>query len=151
MSSKISPALWFDGRALEAARYYVEVFGNARIVSASTISAGPAEGGSIVEFELDGQRFEAFDGGPMYRITPAVSFSITCDTQEEVDHYWERLGDGGTHRQCGWLEDRFGVSWQVVPAMLGEVMSIAPDRVMEALLAMEKIEIEGLRQAAASD
>ena len=151
LSAKISPALWFDGQAREAAGFYVGVFPNSRILSVSGIGSGPAEGGAVVEFELEGQRFEAVDGGPMFSFTPSISFIVACETQEEIDYFWERLSEGGATSQCGWLEDRFGLSWQIVPAMLGELMASAPDRVMDALLAMQKIEIEELRRAAASE
>ena len=148
VSSRIGLALWLDGQAREAAEFYVGVFGNSRIVSASEIASGPGAGGAVVEFELEGRRFQAFDGGPMFSFTPAISLVVACETQDEIDYYWERLSEGGAESQCGWLEDRFGLSWQIVPAMLGELMASAPDRVMDALLAMQKIEIEGLRRAA---
>ncbi len=149
LASRISPSLWFDGRAREAAEFYAGVFPDSRILSASEIGTGPGEGGAVVEFELDGLRFEAFDGGPMFSFTPAISLVVACETQDEIDHFWERLSEGGAPGQCGWLEDRFGLSWQVVPAVLGELMANAPERVMGALLEMQKIEIEALRRAAA--
>lgn len=150
LSSRIRPSLWFDGRAREAAEFYVAIFPNSRLLSGSDITVGPAEGGAVVEFELDGQRFEAFDGGPDFAFTLAISFSVACETQEEIDYYWERLSEGGATSQCGWLEDRYGVSWQIVPAMLGEIMASDPERVMGALLAMEKLDIAALREAAPS-
>lgn len=150
ITSKIHPFLWFDGRAEEAAAFYVSVFENSRIVHVERISTGPVEGGAIVEFELEGQRFGGVDGGPMYRFTPAVSFVVECETQDEIDYYWERLSDGGQTQPCGWLVDKFGLSWQVIPAGLGEIMSPAPKAVMEELLGMWKIEIDKLRQAASS-
>ncbi|MDE2904042.1 MAG: VOC family protein [Chloroflexota bacterium] len=146
--SRIHPFLWFDSQAEEAARFYVSVFPNSRIVHVEKISTGPAEGGAIVEFELDGQRLGGVDGGPMYSFTPAVSFVVECQTQDEIDHYWERLSEGGRTQPCGWLVDRFGLSWQVIPAGLGEIMAPAPKAVMEALLEMTKIDIAGLRRAA---
>ncbi len=146
--SRIHPFLWFDGRAEEAARFYVSIFPNSRIVHVEKIAAGPAEDDAIVEFELDGQRFGAVDGGPMYSFTPAVSFVVECETQEEIDYYWERLSDGGQTQPCGWVADKFGLSWQVIPAGLGEIMAPAPQAVMEALLGMSKIEIDKLRKAA---
>lgn len=148
VASKIHPFLWFDGQAEEAARFYVSTFPNSRIVHVEPISAGPAEGDAIVDFELDGQRFGAVDGGPMYRFTPAISFVVECETQDELDFYWERLSEGGRTQPCGWLVDTFGLSWQVVPAGLSEIMAAAPQAVMEALLEMSKIDINGLRRAA---
>lgn len=146
--SRIHPFLWFDRQAEEAAKFYVSVFPSSRIVQVEKISTGPAEGGAIVEFELDGQRFGAVDGGPMYRFTPAVSFVVECETQEEIDYYWERLTAGGRTQPCGWLVDKFGLSWQVIPAGLGEIMEPAPTAVAEALLEMTKIDIAALRRAA---
>jgi len=148
ITSKIHPFLWFDGQAEEAARFYVSIFENSRIVHVEEISTGPAEGGAIVEFELEGQRFGGVDGGPMHSFTPAVSFVVECETQDEIDNYWARLSDGGRTQPCGWLVDRFGLSWQVIPAELSEIMRPAPRAVMEALLGMSKIDIEGLRRAA---
>ena len=146
--SRIHPFLWFDRQAEEAARFYVSVFPSSRIVQVEKISTGPAEGGAIVEFELDGQRFGAVDGGPMYSFTPAVSFVVECETQEEIDYYWERLTAGGRTQPCGWLVDTFGLSWQVIPARLGEIMEPAPTAVAAALLEMTKIDIAALRRAA---
>ena len=146
--SRIHPFLWFDRQAEEAASLYVSVFPSSRIVHVEKISTGPAEGGAIVEFELDGQRFGAVDGGPMYSFTPAVSFVVECETQEEIDYYWERLTAGGRTQPCGWLVDKFGLSWQVIPARLGEIMELAPTAVAEALLEMTKIDIAALRRAA---
>ena len=148
ITSKIHPFLWFDGQAEEAARFYVSTFENSRIVHVETISTGPAEGGAIVEFELEGQRFGGVDGGPMYSFTPAVSFVVECETQDEIDFYWERLSAGGQTQPCGWLVDRFGLSWQIIPAGLGEIMEPAPTAVMQALLEMSKIDIAALRRAA---
>ena len=146
----ISPFLWFDGRCREAAEFYVSVFPDSRILGSEELSAGPAKGSGFVEFEIGGLKFAAVDGGPMYKLTPAISFVVPCESQEEIDYYWDRLSEGGTKSQCGWLEDRFGVSWQVIPAALGEIIESAPEAVMEALLTMQKIDIEGLRQAAGS-
>ncbi len=112
------------------------------------MGAGPAEGASLVEFELDGSRFTALDGGPMYKLTPAVSFVVSCESQEEIDHYWYGLSEGGEEQQCGWVTDRFGLTWQVVPAELGELMAREAGPVMEVLLGMGKIELERLRKAA---
>ncbi len=146
---KITPFLWYDGRAMEAAEFYVSIFENARIVDARKLGGGPAEGASIVSFELDGQRFTALDGGPMFQFSAAISFVVNCDTQDEVDHFWERLGEGGEHDMCGWLRDKFGVSWQIVPSTVPELLG-DPDKsgaVMEALLGMQKIDIQTLRDA----
>ena len=155
---KITPFLWYNDRAEEAARFYVSVFKDAKIgkitrygeeaVEASGMPAGTV---MTVEFELEGQVFTALNGGPTFTFTPAISFVVNCDTQEEVDHYWEKLSDGGRKDQCGWLTDRFGVSWQIVPATLIELLS-DPDparsgRVMQAMLQMTKIEIDKLKQA----
>ena len=146
-ANKISPFLWFDGRSEEAAEFYVSVFPNSRLLKVEKITMGPAEDSAIVEFEIEGLKFGAVDGGPMFEFTPAISFAVACDSQEEIDYYWERLSEGGTKSQCGWLEDKFGVSWQVVPAALDEIMEVNPKAVMEALLTMQKIDIEALRRA----
>ena len=148
LSNKISPFLWFDGRAKEAADFYVSIFKNARLLGVSRLEAGPAEGNHFVEFELEGLKFAAVDAGPTFKFTPAISFVVTCDTQEEIDHFWNSLAEGGAHEQCGWLKDKFGLSWQVVPAVLPRLMEKAPDRVMEALLKMEKLDIGELSKAA---
>ena len=146
--ARIHPFLWFDGQAEEAARFYVSIFDNAKIRHIGDISAGPAEGAAFVEFELDGQRFGAVDGGPMFSFTPAISFVVECETQDEIDYYWARLSEGGRTQPCGWLADKFGLSWQIIPAGISEIMAPAPDAVMEALLEMSKIDIAGLRRAA---
>lgn len=148
VTSRISPFLWFDGQAEEAAEFYVSVFPNSKVLSVSKIEGGPGDGGAIVEFEIDGLKFGGVDGGPMYKPTPAISFVVSCDSQEEIDYYWDRLTEDGAESMCGWLEDRFGISWQVVPSMLGELMEVAPESVMEAVLTMQKIDIDKLRNAA---
>ena len=148
---KVHPFLWFDGRAEEAARFYVSVFPDSKMMKVERVSSGPGEGAAVVEFEIGGQRFGAVDGGPMYKLTPAISFVVSCDSQDEIDYFWDRLSEGGTQGQCGWLEDKFGVSWQVVPAMLDELMEGNPEGVMGALLTMQKIDIEQLRQASRAD
>ena len=145
---KITPYLWYDGRAEAAVDLYVSLFPNSRVISVERILSGPGEDGAIVEFELDGQRMTAFDGGPMFRFTEAVSFAVSCETQQEIDHYWYGLSEGGETQQCGWLKDPYGLSWQIVPAGLSELMEAAPAAVMDALLQMGKIEIELLRRAA---
>jgi predicted 3-demethylubiquinone-9 3-methyltransferase (glyoxalase superfamily) len=147
---KITPMLWFDGQAEEAAHLYVSIFPDSSVGAISRLPDGTP---LVVEFTLAGDRFTALNGGPEYAFTPAVSFVVDCETQEEVDYYWDRLGAGGdpATRQCGWLSDRFGISWQVVPRQLGELMS-DPDpekagRTREALLKMQKLDIEELRRA----
>lgn len=145
---KITPYLWYDNQAREAAAFYVSLFPNSRILDIRRIPSGPGEDGAIVEFELDGQLMTAFDGGPMFEFSEAVSFFVSCETQAEIDHYWHGLSNGGEEQQCGWLKDPFGLSWQIVPAELSELMEAAPVAVMDALLLMEKIEIEPLRHAA---
>jgi len=155
---KITPFLWFDKEAEEAANFYVSVFPNSKIGSVARYGeAGPGEPGSVmtVEFELNGLRFVALNGGPEFKFTEAVSFVIKCETQEEVDVYWAKLSDGGEEGPCGWLKDRYGLSWQVVPTALMELLK-DPDpaktqRVMSAMLQMGKIEIEPLRRAYAGD
>ena len=149
-SPKLSPFLWFDGRSEEAAEFYVSVFPNSRILSVSVISEGPARGEALVEFELDGQKFGAVDGGPMFSFTPAISFVISCDSQEEIDYYWDRLSEDGEPGRCGWLEDKFGVSWQVTPSVLSDLMEGNTSKLMEALLSMGKLDIETLRRASES-
>ena len=146
-NDKISTFLWYENRAEEAANFYVSIFGNSKILSVSEVPAGPASGGAIVEFELEGWRFSAIDGGPMFSFTPAISFVVTCGSQEEIDYYWDRLSEDGKLGWCGWLNDKFGVSWQVAPEALGELMEGAPERVMETMLTMQKIEIARLREA----
>ena len=147
---KISPFLWFDGRCMEAAQFYVSVFPNSRILGGEDMPSGPAEGSAFVEFEIEGAYFAAIDGGPMYKFTPAISFVVRCDSQEEIDYYWTQLSEGGEPGQCGWLEDKFGVSWQVVPSMFQELMERNPVAVMDALLQMGKIDIQTLREASAT-
>ncbi len=145
---KITPYLCYDHHAEAAVNLYVSLFPNSRIISLERIPSGPGEGGAIVEFELDGQRMTAFDGGPMFKFSEAVSFVVSCATQEEIDHYWHGLSEGGERQQCGWLKDPYGLSWQILPAELSELTRAAPVAVMDALLQMHKIEIEPLRAAA---
>ncbi len=145
---KITPFLWFDGKAEEAASFYVSIFRNSKVLSTM-----PGPNGAVlgVEFELAGQRFIALNGGPQFKFTPAISFFVNCETQQEVDDFWDKLSAGGKQLQCGWLEDKFGVSWQVVPAVLGELLRDKnrekASRVMNAMMQMQKIEIAGLQQA----
>jgi predicted 3-demethylubiquinone-9 3-methyltransferase (glyoxalase superfamily) len=151
---KITPFLWFDNQAEEAARFYVSIFKNSKIVKISRYGdAGPGPKGSVmtVVFQLDGHEFIALNGGPHFKFTEAVSFSVDCKTQPEVDEFWEKLSAGGEEGPCGWLKDKYGLSWQINPAILGEMLA-DPDpqksrRVMEAMLKMKKIDIQGLRQA----
>jgi predicted 3-demethylubiquinone-9 3-methyltransferase (glyoxalase superfamily) len=151
---KITPFLWFDTQAEEAAKFYVSIFKNSRLGKVSRYGdAGPGPAGSAmtVEFELDGQPFIALNAGPQFKFNEAVSFSIDCKTQEEVDAFWQRLTEGGEEGQCGWLKDKYGLSWQVNPTILGQMLS-DPDRekanrVMQAMLKMKKINIATLKRA----
>jgi predicted 3-demethylubiquinone-9 3-methyltransferase (glyoxalase superfamily) len=153
---KITPCLWFDTEGEDAAKLYTSVFPNSRIVDVARYGEGaPRPAGTVmtVTFELDGQRFLALNGGPQFAFSEAVSFQVDCQTQDEVDAYWNALGDGGEEGPCGWLKDRYGLSWQIVPARLSELLS-DPDReksrrVMQAMLSMKKIEIDALERAAA--
>jgi len=155
VSGKITPFLWFDGQAEDAANFYVSVFrDNSRIVSVSRYPENsPGEPGSVmtVEFELGGDTFIALNGGPEYQFTPAVSFSIECKNQEEVDWYWSRLTEGGREVQCGWLQDKYGLSWQVVPTLLPELLKSddekKADAVMQAMLKMVKLDVKALQDA----
>lgn len=148
---KITPFLWFDDQAEEAMRFYVGIFPNSRELGVSRYGEGaPRPKGSVMtaSFELDGQTFTALNGGPQFRFTPAISFVVTCESQAEIDRLWAALTAGGKPGRCGWLEDKFGVSWQIVPAGLGAL--IAHPRAMQAMLTMDKLDIEALRRAAAS-
>jgi predicted 3-demethylubiquinone-9 3-methyltransferase (glyoxalase superfamily) len=151
---RITPFLWFDDKAEEAARFYVSIFKNAKVGSISRYGdAGPGPKGAVMvaAFELDGQGFLALNGGPQFKFSPAISFVVNCETQEEVDHYWERLSEGGEKLQCGWLQDKFGMSWQIVPAVLGQMMqdkdAAKAQRVMKAMLQMHKMDIAALKKA----
>jgi predicted 3-demethylubiquinone-9 3-methyltransferase (glyoxalase superfamily) len=155
MQQKITPNLWFDTEAEEAADFYVSVFKNSRIVTTARYTdAGPRPAGMVmtVEFELDGQRFVAINGGPEFTFDEAVSFMITCADQDEVDYYWERLSEGGEEGPCGWLKDRYGLSWQVVPTGMDELFADPnperAERAMQAMLGMRKLDIAALRSAA---
>jgi predicted 3-demethylubiquinone-9 3-methyltransferase (glyoxalase superfamily) len=157
---RIAPCLWFDDQAEEAATFYTSIFAGSRIVTVSRYGEAGREvhgrpPGSVmtVAFELDGQPFTALNGGPVFRFNEAISFQVTCETQAEVDHYWERLSAGGdpNAQQCGWLKDRYGVSWQIVPSVLPELLG-RPDsegsrRAFEAMLTMKKLDIEALTRA----
>ena len=157
---KITPCLWFDDQAEEAAAFYTAIFRNSKILSTTRYGEagrdvhGRAAGTVMtIAFELNGQTFTALNGGPVFKFNEAISFQITCETQDEVDYYWEKLSAGGdeTAQQCGWLKDKYGVSWQVVPAVLIEMLkdseSEKSQRAMEAVLQMKKLDIERLKQA----
>lgn len=151
----ITPFLWFDTQAEEAAKHYASVIPNSKITGVTHYGeAGPREAGMVmtVDFELNGQKFVALNGGPGYQFTEAVSFVLNCETQDEVDEVWEKLSDGGEEGPCGWLKDRYGLSWQIVPTILLELLQDPnqekSQRVMAAMLQMGKIEIEPLKQAA---
>ncbi|HUO81362.1 MAG TPA: VOC family protein [Gammaproteobacteria bacterium] len=159
---RIAPCLWFDDQAEEAAGFYMGIFENSRIVTVSRYGEAGQEvhgrpPGSVmaVAFELDGQAFTALNGGPVFKFNEAISLQVNCETQEEVDYYWEKLSEGGDERarQCGWLKDRYGVSWQVVPAILIEMLndpdSTKSEKAMQAMLQMKKIDIGKLEQACA--
>ncbi len=152
---KITPCLWFDTQAEDAATFYTSVFASSQILDVARYGeAGPGPEGSVltVRFELDGQEFVALNGGPHFTFNEAISFQVSCADQDEVDHYWDRLSEGGEESQCGWLKDRYGVSWQIIPTRLNELLG-DPDpgrsqRAMQAMLQMQKIEIATLEQAA---
>lgn len=151
---RITPFLWFDRQAEEAARFYVSIFKNSRITNMSRYGeTGPGPAGSVmtVGFQLEGQEFTALNGGPLFKFNESISFVVNCETQAEVDRYWKRLSAGGKEVQCGWLKDKFGVSWQIVPTVLGELMSskdsAKTQRVMQAMLKMVKLDIRKLKQA----
>ncbi len=145
---KITPFLWFDGNAEEAMNFYVSIFKNSKILSINRNDEEKVSGG---RFQLDGQEFMALNGGPHFTFSPAISFFVDCASQQEVDELWERLSAGGTKQRCGWLQDKFGVSWQIIPTTLGELLNdddpVKSERVWEAMMGMEKLEIAGLRKA----
>ena len=152
--TKITPFLWFDTQAEEAARFYISIFKNSRIVNMTHYGdAGPGPRGSVmtVDFELDGQPFIALNGGPHFQFTEAISLSVDCKTQREIDEFWSKLSAGGEQGQCGWLKDKYGLSWQVNPTILGEMLK-DPDSerstsVMKAMLKMKKLDITALKEA----
>ncbi len=159
---KITPFLWFDNKAEEVADFYTSIFKDSKIVNVTRydeagakVSGQPEGSAMTVEFQIEGQDFMALNGGPVFKFSEAISFVINCETQEEVDMLWEKLSKGGSKSQCGWIKDRYGVSWQIVPIILGELMS-GPDpertkKVMLAMLKMSKIDIAALKQAYAQD
>ena len=151
---KISPFLWYNDNAEEAVNFYTSIFKNSKILAVARYGeGGPGPKGSVmtINFQIEGQEFIALNGGPHFKFNEAISFSVDCETQEEVDELWEKLSEGGQKSQCGWLKDKYGLSWQVNPRILGELLSDKdPEkakRVMEAMLQMEKIDIKTLKQA----
>ena len=151
---KITPFLWFDNNAEEAMNFYTSIFKNSKVLTVSRYGeAGPGPAGTVMtaEFELEGQEFVALNGGPRFQFTEAISFVVNCETQDEVDYFWESLSEGGQKSRCGWLKDKFGLWWQVVPTILAELMNDKdPEkskRVMQSMLTMDKIEIEPLKRA----
>ncbi len=152
---KITPFLWFDSQAEEAMNFYISIFKDSKVINVTRYGeAGPGPNGSVMSatFELNGQEFYALNGGPVFSFTPAVSFFIHCKTQKEVDHFWDKLSEGGRTDRCGWLQDKYGLSWQVVPNILGELLqgkdAAKSKRVMEAMLKMAKLDIAILEEAA---
>ena len=151
---KITPFLWFDNNAEEAMKFYTSIFKDSKIKNVSRYGdAGPGPKGTVMvgTFELEGQEFMALNGGPQFTFSPAISFLVNCETQQEVDELWDKLSEGGRTDQCGWLQDKFGVSWQIVPTILGELIgdkdAEKSKRVMKAMLQMTKLDIEGLKKA----
>lgn len=155
---KITPHLWFDNNAEEAAKFYISIFKNSKIIdithygkSAAEVSGRPKGTIMTVRFVLEGQQFMALNGGPIFKFSPAISFLVSCETQEEVDDLWEKLSEGGEIEQCGWLKDKFGVSWQIVPNILSEMVqekdTMKLERVINAMLQMKKLDIQGLKNA----
>jgi predicted 3-demethylubiquinone-9 3-methyltransferase (glyoxalase superfamily) len=148
-SSRISPFLWFDSNAEEAVDFYLSVFKNSRRISElrnTGDAPGPKGGVIVVNFELDGLRFAALNGGPGFKFTEAISFAVRCDSQEEIDYYWDKLtAGGGSESQCGWLKDKFGLSWQIVPARIGELLKTS--KAMQAMMGMKKLIIADLENA----
>jgi predicted 3-demethylubiquinone-9 3-methyltransferase (glyoxalase superfamily) len=154
---KITPFLWFDGKAEEAMKFYTSIFKNSKVGNVSRYGdAGPGPKGTVMSatFELEGQKFMALNGGPEFKFTPAISLFVNCETQQEVDELWEKLSAGGEKSRCGWLKDKYGLSWQIIPAVLGELLAdkdpAKSKRVMQAMLQMDEINIEGLKRAYAS-
>src|SRR5438445_2615827 len=151
---KITPFLWFDDKAEEAMNFYVSIFKNSKVVRVSRYGeAGPGPKGTVMSatFQLDGQDFFALNGGPQFTFTSAISFFVNCETQQEVDELWEKLSEGGKKERCGWLKDKYGLSWQIIPSVLGKMLQDQdPEkskRVMQAMLQMDKIDIKTLQQA----
>jgi len=155
IAQKITPFLWYDNQAEEAANFYVSIFKNSRVLGVTRYGkSGPGPEGSVLTaaFELEGQKFTALNGGPRFTFNESVSFVVNCETQEEIDYFWEKLSsDGGQESQCGWLKDKFGLSWQVVPTILPELITSKDakksERVMQALMQMKKLDLAKLKQA----
>jgi predicted 3-demethylubiquinone-9 3-methyltransferase (glyoxalase superfamily) len=158
IKQKITPCLWFDNEAEDAAKHYTSIFANSRIKqirhygdAGRDVHGKPPGSVMIVEFELDGQTFTALNGGPQFKFDEAVSFQVMCDTQSEIDHFWSKLTDGGREGPCGWLKDRFGLSWQIVPSTLPQMMAggdaASSDRVMNAVMKMKKFDLAALQRA----
>jgi predicted 3-demethylubiquinone-9 3-methyltransferase (glyoxalase superfamily) len=152
---KITPFLWFENRAEEAAKFYTSIFKNSKINSVHHIgndTSVPVNNVVIVTFQLEGQDFTALNGGPMYKFTPAISLYVDCQTQAEIDFLWEKLSEGGTDLQCGWLTDKYGITWQIIPTVLSELLNhkdpAKAKKVMEAMLKMVKLDIAALKKAA---
>jgi predicted 3-demethylubiquinone-9 3-methyltransferase (glyoxalase superfamily) len=151
---KITPFLWFDGKAEEAMHFYTSIFKNSKVGTVTRYGeAGPGPKGSVMSatFQLDGEDFIALNGGPQFTFSPAISFFVNCQTQEEVDELWEKLSAGGKTNQCGWLTDKYGLTWQIIPSALGEMLhdkdAAKSARVMKAMMQMDKIDVEGLKRA----
>src|SRR5438128_1425493 len=149
---KITPFLWFDGEAEDAMNFYTSIFKNSKVGRVTRYGeAGPGPKGNVMSatFQLEGQQFMALNGGPHFKFSPAISFFVNCETQEEVDDLWEKLSEGGQKERCGWLKDKFGVSWQIIPKALGEMLgdkdAAKAQRVMNAMLQMDKIDVNGLK------
>jgi len=151
---KITPFLWYDDKAEEAANFYISIFKNSKIIRITRNGeGGPGPKGTVMSviFQLDGQEFFALNGGPYYTFSPAISFFVDCETQQEIDEFWEKLSEGGKIQQCGWLQDKFGVTWQIVPSLLGKFLNDKDPnkskKVMAAMLQMTKLDIKTLQQA----
>jgi len=151
---KINPFLWFDGKAEEAMNFYVSIFKNSKVVNVTRYGeGGPGPKGTVMSatFELEGQKFLALNGGPQFTFSPAISFFVNCETQQEVDELWEKLSEGGEKQRCGWLKDKYGLSWQIIPSALGKMLqekdAEKAKRVMKAMLQMDKMDIKRLKQA----
>jgi predicted 3-demethylubiquinone-9 3-methyltransferase (glyoxalase superfamily) len=151
---RITPFLWFDNQAEEAAKFYTSIFKNSKLGSVARYGeTGPGPKGTVMtaDFELDGQKFVALNGGPTFKFTEAISLVVNCETQEEVDYYWDKLSAGGQEVQCGWVKDKYGLSWQIVPTILGKLVQDKDakkvNRVMEAMMKMVRLDIQGLKQA----
>lgn len=151
MQQKITPFLWFNGNAEEAVRLYIMTFNDSKVLNVSRMGGTPDGAFISATFQLEGQKFMALNGGPQFTFTPAISFFVDCTTQDELDELWEKLAEGGQEQPCGWLQDRFGVSWQIIPRAMSEMLQDPdPDkarRVMDAMLEMKKIDIRALQQA----